>query len=310
MQLQWRAIHLAIGLVAFLTIAAPVFTAIACLPSTSLDGKYAGSCKGITHFHRLLVLASIDITAEMVVTFLPIWICLSIQLSRAHQALVIMGFGIRLTVAPFCVYYFYTMFDFLKGGESNIGLVPNLIWQQAFMSYSLILATAPCLRTFVKRFRTGGVRNIVGARPRRPSPRLAGCVEMVDHSAAAATRGTDSAAATRSASVAGLLKPESIAASARSLMSSGSGVLERFGGWSVMRHDRQSARLSKSKHWSQVFGGPLSNVASGDAGSADGIWDLIEERPEGWEKARAEELLTAPHRLSVQTLDFITMADF
>ena len=286
-----------------------MFTALGCHPSRYLEGKYADTCAGISHVQRLLVLAFLDIITEVIVTFLPIWICLSIQLSRAHQAQVIMGFGVRLTIVPFCTMYFYTVFGFLRDGESNIGLVPNLIWQQAFMSYSLILATAPCLRTFVKRFHTGGVRDIVGVRTRPSAPELVGCAETTDRSSGDATKRADSSVATRSASIAGLLKPGSIGASARSLVLRAPDIWTRHGDLSGKRHDGQSARPTMSRHWSQVFGAPSAKVERGTVVSTEDGWNMMEQHPDGWEKRRAEELMSAPKRTSVQTLEFITIAD-
>jgi len=38
-------------------------------------------------------------------------------------------------------------------------------------------------------------------------------------------------------------------------------------------------------------------------------WDKQMSRPEGWEKARAAQLMAAPRRMSIPELDFVTGCD-
>lgn len=71
------------------------------------------------------------------------------------------------SLLPLIVAWFRTNRHFLSSNESNIGIVPNLICQQALTSYAIVLATAPCLRSFVSSFHTGGIREVVELESRK-----------------------------------------------------------------------------------------------------------------------------------------------
>lgn len=56
-----------------------------------------------------------------------------------------------------------TYLHFTHSSRNNIGIVTPLVLEQCLISYSLMSATIPCLKGFVKRFTTGGIGYTIDA---------------------------------------------------------------------------------------------------------------------------------------------------
>jgi hypothetical protein len=52
---------------------------------------------------------------------------------------------------------FYLLTQTQTPSATGTALVPSIIYQQILLSYSLMSATIPCLKSFVERFKTSGV---------------------------------------------------------------------------------------------------------------------------------------------------------
>ncbi|KAG8632047.1 hypothetical protein KVT40_001187 [Elsinoe batatas] len=280
----WLTLKVAIILVSAWTFAAPVIMCGGCRPKYFLTGENSLACGGQNT--RLYVVAVGESITEFIVAFLPIYLCTSIQLQRDHKILVYVGFGFRLTIFPLGIYYFLTYISFLSSRADNIGIVKNLVFQEALMCYSLILATTPCLRTFVRRFHTGGIAEIVGNEYGR-SERMS----------------TKNAAATAL---------RSIATQVRTL-----GAYSIFDTFAKRSEGRQHLAFRpdlENQHWASVFRGPPVTERNGSTMS-EGIetfttWDVQYQTAEGWEKRRAQQIMSAPRRTSVQSINFITTAQW
>lgn len=55
------------------------------------------------------------------------------------------------------VMYLVTYTHFIHNGSAGVVVTPPLIWQNVLLSYSLMSATIPCLKGFMKGFTTGGM---------------------------------------------------------------------------------------------------------------------------------------------------------
>lgn len=113
---------------------------------------------------------------EALLIILPIYHLARISLGIEQRLVVIAVFSFRLTyvtvlfrrygamangtdrMMPLCVWFIHSLMIFSQDGIDNIGLVSNLISQEVLICWSLIVATVPCLRKFVARFNTGGMR--------------------------------------------------------------------------------------------------------------------------------------------------------
>ncbi|TKX18674.1 hypothetical protein C1H76_9464 [Elsinoe australis] len=281
----WMAIKIAVIFVSVWTFAAPVIMTGRCSPESFLVAESDVAC-GSQHT-RLYIVAVMESVTEFVVTCLPIYFCTRIQLRREHKILVFAGFGFRITIIPLGVYYLLTYFSFLKSGQDNLGISKNLVLQEALMCYALILATTPCLRTFVSRFNTGGIREVIAGEYGRTNERMS----------------TKNAAATAL---------RSIATQVRTL-----GAYSIFDTFAKRSEGRQHLAFRpdlENQHWASVFRGPPSperNMSTASNGiETFTTWDVQFQNAEGWEKRRAEQLMSAPRRTSVQSIQFITTAQW
>ncbi|PNS14008.1 hypothetical protein CAC42_6521 [Sphaceloma murrayae] len=281
----WLALKIAIIFVSSWAVVAPIIMCGGCRPENYLVATSNVACDGqSTRLHIIAVMESIT---EFVTACLPIYLCSSIQLQREHRVLVVVGFGFRTTIFPLGLYYLLTYFSFLESGHDSIGISKNLVLQEAIICYSLILATTPCLRTFVRRFNTGGIRDIVATTYGRTSERTS----------------TKLAAATAL---------RSIAAQVRTL-----GAYSIFDTFAKRSEGRQHLAFRpdlENQHWASVFRGPPQGDRNG-SNVSEGIetfttWDVQFQSAEGWEKRRAEQLMMAPRRTSVQSINFITTAQW
>ncbi|KAF4551664.1 Hypothetical protein D9617_12g035520 [Elsinoe fawcettii] len=280
----WLTLKIAIIFVSVWTFAAPVIMCGGCRPEYFLSGETNLACSNQNT--RLYIIAVMESITEFLVAFLPIYLCTSIQLQRDHRVLVFIGFGFRLTIFPLGIYYLITYLSFLTSQADNIGVVKNLVFQEALMCYALILATTPCLRTFVRRFNTGGIREIV-----------------------APDYGRSERMSTKNAAATAL---RSIATQVRTL-----GAYSIFDTFAKRSEGRQHLAFRpdlENQHWASVFRGPPQPDRSGSVLS-EGIetfttWDIQFQTAEGWEKRRAEQLMNAPRRTSVQSINFITTAQW
>jgi len=279
MRAQWWAIQTCIYVIGILAFVSPAVITGACYPEKFLDGRPHAACKVIGLENRVIALQVIDLIQEVIITAVPIWICLSTKLSSQHRFMVFLGFGFRLTSVPLCILYTRSLIKFLHSGHDNIGVIPNLIWQQVLISYSLILATTPCLRIFIRRFRTGGIAAMAQQTSQRRSLYSAGGPDNSQHPILAKAK-------TNNRFSHELLSPR------------------------LSRPDMTQRSMSAiSEPWALgvLPVRPISLVGRNDNGPSDELaWEAQMSRPGGWEKARAAQLMAAPRRTSVPELDFLT----
>ncbi|GAB7344805.1 hypothetical protein MBLNU457_3266t1 [Dothideomycetes sp. NU457] len=280
MRAQYWAIQTCVWIIGVLAFVSPAIITGACYPYKFLDGEPHAACKVIGLENRVIALQLIDLIQEVIITAVPIWICLSIKLNKKHRFMVILGFGFRLTLMPFCVLYTRSLITFLHSGHNNIGVIPNLIWQQVLISYSLILATTPCLRIFIRRFRTGGISGLAQqTSDRQRSLYVAGVGSSLKPMLGKTNTGFSN----------DLLSPTQ--SGPQMAQRSMSGISDPSG--LSVRPVQPTNLISR-------------NVNASDDELA---WEKQMSRPGGWEKARAAQLMAAPRRMSIPELDFVTGGD-
>ena len=62
--------------------------------------------------------------------------------------------------AIFSSMYLRAYSQFIRSGNRGVAITSTMVWQEILLGYSLISATVPCLKGFVKSFKTGGLGNI------------------------------------------------------------------------------------------------------------------------------------------------------
>jgi len=127
---------------------------------------------------RLQVILILDIITECIIVTLPIIFLWALRMSRYKKCLVIFAFSFRLPLVPLpplipntqanatlnslaaiSLVDLLAVTRFLNSHPTHPGtnLVCPVVWQQILLGYSLMSATIPCLKSFIRGFTHGGV---------------------------------------------------------------------------------------------------------------------------------------------------------
>lgn len=93
---------------------------------------------------------------------MPIWFISKNQLKASKKRIVIFVYCFRLVDVGFGIATTVSYFNFLKFGRDNIDVVPVVVWELVALSFSLISASFPCLRTFLWAFMSRGLMTMYG----------------------------------------------------------------------------------------------------------------------------------------------------
>lgn len=135
--------------------AATIAISAGCSPKYLLGN---GQCS--TNVGRLRGVMITEMVTEVVVIALsPLFLC-SFDIALKTKLLVVSAFSFRLPLIPLSTLYLLTQTHYLQDPSTSpdtVSAVPSLLYQEILLSYALMSATIPCLKSFVEGFTTGGV---------------------------------------------------------------------------------------------------------------------------------------------------------
>lgn len=190
------------------------------------------------------------------------------------------------SIAPLGIVYFVSFRWILRNGQDDLSIIPNLILQEALICWALILSTTPTLRTFAGRFKTGGIKDILAPQRSRKQSEVG--------------------MGTRAAAVIAL---KSMATQIRGIGAYSIFDITKRHQHEVPHHPRLDI---DNRHWTNVFirPGEENRTDSHSIHTADPYsWETQLRDFDGWEKCRADQLINMPHRESLSSIHFVTMAD-
>jgi hypothetical protein len=140
-------------------------------------------CLSLSQAIRWKIVTALDVVSEVVfVIFASVFVS-PLQMRFQRKFLVIFAFSFRLPYVilhrnpsnPFSHYYtnarpsvaglgivsLHSYLNHLHYGRTSIGLATSICWQEAWLSYSLMSATIPCLKGFIKSFTTAGMAGAI-----------------------------------------------------------------------------------------------------------------------------------------------------
>ncbi|KAF2458961.1 hypothetical protein BDY21DRAFT_283026, partial [Lineolata rhizophorae] len=105
---------------------------------------------------RWKVVVAIDVATEIVFACLPVYLVWNLQMKSDLKFRVVLAFMFRLPVAAFSLLFLNAISRSMTNGLlPGVNVTPWVIWHQVELGYSLISATIPCLKSFIKSFDTG-----------------------------------------------------------------------------------------------------------------------------------------------------------
>ncbi|EXJ59876.1 hypothetical protein A1O7_04023 [Cladophialophora yegresii CBS 114405] len=147
----WIALAVMAG-VSLWAILSIVALAVNCSVPGSIRGN-AGSCAH--QFLRWQLITAFDVVTEGVLILIVICVVWPVHLSFAMKCQVVLAFSFRLLVAVLSILHLHYIAEYTGSDNPGIAIVPVVAIQQVQLCWSLISATIPNLKSFVKSFSSG-----------------------------------------------------------------------------------------------------------------------------------------------------------
>ncbi|KAH7126564.1 hypothetical protein B0J11DRAFT_459762, partial [Dendryphion nanum] len=149
---SWLICDIILGFVCIWTIASTVVVSAGCNLSNYIPPDGNRTCSGFTT--RWLVVTTLDVVSELLLFVLPIYFLWTLQMSIRLKARVVIAFSFRLPITAFAIIFVHLFTAIEKNPNRGAAISTAIVWQQIQISYSLISATIPCLKSFISSFDT------------------------------------------------------------------------------------------------------------------------------------------------------------
>ncbi|KAJ9633682.1 hypothetical protein H2201_008953 [Coniosporium apollinis] len=113
----------------------------------------ASQCPGYSARWKAVV--ALDVATELLFVLLPIYLVWGLQMAHSLKFRVVLGFAFRIPVAAFALAFLDAITTYHDSQNIGVAYSAVIIWHQVELGYSLIAATIPCLKSFIKSFDTG-----------------------------------------------------------------------------------------------------------------------------------------------------------
>ncbi|KIV96677.1 hypothetical protein, variant [Exophiala mesophila] len=149
--LYWTSLAL-LALMALWGVSAIVAVSVNCSVPGFIEADNAGCTN---QFVRWQIITALDVFTECMLVLFSVFIVWPVQLSLALKTQVVAAFAFRLPVAALSLIHLHYVSEYTKSDNVGLAIVPVLVLQQVQLCWSLISATIPNLKSFVKSFSSG-----------------------------------------------------------------------------------------------------------------------------------------------------------
>ncbi|KAF2106570.1 hypothetical protein BDV96DRAFT_533619 [Lophiotrema nucula] len=104
---------------------------------------------------RWRIIAAFDIFLEVLLVTLPVLFIWPIQMKGYIKLQVIVAFGFRLPVIGFAIAHLHYVSSYANSNNVSKDIIPALVYQQFELFWSLLAATIPTLKAFMRSFNSG-----------------------------------------------------------------------------------------------------------------------------------------------------------
>ena len=144
----------AIGFVCIWTVGAIIGLSVDCSPSELIyPATSAQKCPG--QVTRWEVIMAFDVVTELLLVILAITIILPLQLTVSMKIPVVMAFAFRLPCAALSILHFHYVGNYVHSNPDGLRVIPVLNIMQVQLCWSLVSATIPNLKAFIRSFNSG-----------------------------------------------------------------------------------------------------------------------------------------------------------
>lgn len=150
---SWIICQATILLTVLWTIGSIIATSFQCSPSNFLRQGVANQCQD--RLIRWRIITAFDIFIEVLLVLLPVAFIWPIQLKRYIKVQVAVAFGFRLPIIAFAAVHLHYVSKYSSSTNVSRAIIPALVYQQYELSWSLLSATIPTLKSFMRSFNSG-----------------------------------------------------------------------------------------------------------------------------------------------------------
>ncbi|KAF1812931.1 hypothetical protein P152DRAFT_507237 [Eremomyces bilateralis CBS 781.70] len=137
-----------------------VALSVACDPKSLLTDLTDAKCPSQLLRWRLVI--GVDIAIEIILLVLPTWLILPLQMSWERRFQVIFAFWLRIPVIAFTALKLYFFLPTVSSPVPSFTISSAIVWTQFLLCWSLMAASIPNLKTFMRSFNSGFGLEIAG----------------------------------------------------------------------------------------------------------------------------------------------------
>jgi hypothetical protein len=153
MRRAWVLCNVVIATVVAWTLAVPFLVSVGCSPESVAPKTSSQVCPSIILRYRVVVV--IDAITELVLVVIPGYLTWQLQMSVVLKIQVVAVFAFRLPLVILTSLCMKAWIQSLSADNPGVGRAYAIIFQQTELCVSLMAATIPCLKSFIRSFDTG-----------------------------------------------------------------------------------------------------------------------------------------------------------
>lgn len=158
----WWATHIVLGLTIVWAIAAALLVSVGCSPQDSLYEPQ--TCSGMTA--RWSIVIGTDAFLELAYVALSVALVVPLQMKAYIKFTVVAAFAFRIPCVVLSALHGVAIHRFITAEDHGLSIANRLLWQQVVIGYSLVSATIPTLKSFIRGYNKALGRE-VSSRSRR-----------------------------------------------------------------------------------------------------------------------------------------------
>jgi hypothetical protein len=162
MRKAWVLCNIVMALVVTWTITAALVVSAGCSPESVAPRNWSQICPTIVARYKFVVV--VDAITDLVLVIIPGYLSWQLQMSILLKLQVLVVFAFRLPLVILASLFLKTWIQSLSSDNPGVDRTPAIIFQQAELCISLMAATIPCLKSFIRSFDTGsGVKATISS---------------------------------------------------------------------------------------------------------------------------------------------------
>ncbi|KAH7351401.1 hypothetical protein BKA66DRAFT_279790 [Pyrenochaeta sp. MPI-SDFR-AT-0127] len=153
MKKAWVICNIITGCLIIWTVLAGFLVSTSCSPESTAPRASSDTCPGIIARYQFIVI--VDAVTDMILVIIPAYLCSHLQMSVFLKLQVLAVFSFRIPLIALTGLFLKYWVRSLSSSNPGVDRSPAIIFQQSQLCVSLMAATIPCLKSFIRSFDTG-----------------------------------------------------------------------------------------------------------------------------------------------------------